>query len=708
MARLWAEQKVDALSQGMSAELNDKAFYQAQQIVSFLKEIHHIPESLGSETSVLRALASSKVIAESATLSKDDRRRQWSADQDFKKINSYLAKLVGYTKADVIYVLDASGKCLLSSNADTDTSFIGSDYKSRDYYTNALKHGSGYQYAMGRITNKPGLFFSTAIRDKERLLGVAVAKINLEQLEPWVRSANSLLVDEYGVIVQAYDKRLELKTLAGNTVDRLTPPQQQARYKSSGLFLLPVLSWEAGTYPLLHQLPNQTDPILLSRQRLDYGLELIATDSMQNLSQDRLNDKLLKFVALALGGLVIQLWLSWRVSIRRAREHTQREIQESEERLRQAQTVAHVGSFDWNPVSGELWWSDEHYRLWGLEPRTIQPSYEIFHQAVHPDDMPLVDELLDQALLGTGCYDCEHRIIRPDGEERYIHGMGEVFFDEYGKAKRMIGTVQDITLRKIADQALIAAKAAAEAANLAKSAFLANMSHEIRTPLNAIMGMAHLIRMGGLRPEQSDRMSKLEAASEHLLKILNAVLELSKIEAGKFELEECPVSVESVIDNVESMVRDSAQGKHLVLKTDIDCMPKPLVGDPVRLQQALLNYASNAVKFTEAGAITLQARIKEESNDSVLICFAVKDTGIGVAPEAMSRLFSSFEQADNSTTRKYGGTGLGLALTRKLAELMGGEAGAESVVGQGSTFWFTVRLRKGMTEAKQEIAFAPR
>lgn len=239
------------------------------------------------------------------------------------------------------------------------------------------------------------------------------------------------------------------------------------------------------------------------------------------------------------------------------------------------------------------------------------------------------------------------------------------------------------------------AKEAAEAASIAKSAFLANMSHEIRTPLNAVTGMAHLIRRGGLTPTQSGQLDKLENAGQHLLGIINAILELSKIEAGKLVLAETPLNVGQVLDNVLTMLQTAAQAKHLNLASQADALPPNLLGDPTALQQALLNYAANAVKFTDVGNVILRVRLQSDEDDAAVLRFEVEDTGIGIPAEAMPRLFAAFEQADNTLTRKYGGTGLGLAITRKLAERMGGTAGASSTPGRGSIFWFTARLKKG-------------
>jgi signal transduction histidine kinase/CheY-like chemotaxis protein/HPt (histidine-containing phosphotransfer) domain-containing protein/PAS domain-containing protein len=242
---------------------------------------------------------------------------------------------------------------------------------------------------------------------------------------------------------------------------------------------------------------------------------------------------------------------------------------------------------------------------------------------------------------------------------------------------------------------LATAKAAAEAANLAKSSFLANMSHEIRTPMNAIVGLTHLLRRGEPRPEQAERLGKIDSAASHLLSVINDILDISKIEAGKLELEQTNFPLGAVIDNVCSMIGDQARAKGLTIEVDPGGVPLWLRGDPTRLRQALFNYTSNAVKFTERGAITLRTGLLEERGEEVLMRFEVVDTGIGISPDKIPSLFAAFEQADASTTRKYGGTGLGLAITRRLVEMMGGETGVQSEPGVGSTFWFTVRLQRG-------------
>jgi len=244
------------------------------------------------------------------------------------------------------------------------------------------------------------------------------------------------------------------------------------------------------------------------------------------------------------------------------------------------------------------------------------------------------------------------------------------------------------------NDALTRAKEAAETANREKSLFLANMSHEIRTPMNAILGMANLMRRSDLPPEHSERLQKIDTSAQHLLSIINGILDISKIESGKLTLEEAQVNLERLISNVYAIMIEQAENKGLSLVVESDKFPTGLLGDAPRLQQALLNYVANAIKFTYKGTVTLQATQYDECDEFVWVRFAVQDTGIGIAPNAQSRLFGIFEQADKSTTRRFGGTGLGLAITRGIAEMMGGNVGVESTPHIGSTFWFTARLRK--------------
>ena len=245
-------------------------------------------------------------------------------------------------------------------------------------------------------------------------------------------------------------------------------------------------------------------------------------------------------------------------------------------------------------------------------------------------------------------------------------------------------------------QRVIEATRAAEAASRAKSTFLANMSHELRTPMNGIMGLTDLALRHADDPKLRDQLGKIALASRHLLSVINDILDISKIEAERLTLEQVPFKFGTVLENLMSLtwqrINDKGLKLHIDMAPEIAC--QSWRGDPLRLGQILLNLTGNALKFTEQGAITVRARWVEESASDVLLRFEVQDTGIGISVEDQKRLFTAFEQADGSMTRKYGGTGLGLAISKRLAHLMGGDAGVESQVGSGSTFWFTVRLGK--------------
>lgn len=244
--------------------------------------------------------------------------------------------------------------------------------------------------------------------------------------------------------------------------------------------------------------------------------------------------------------------------------------------------------------------------------------------------------------------------------------------------------------------ALAIAKEAAESANRAKSMFLANMSHELRTPMNAIIGLTHIVARHNDDPVQESRLDKIGASAHHLLQLLNDILDLSKIEAEKLTLERTEFKVGNLFSNIISLFHDQAMAKDLKLHCDApeSIATLPLVGDPMRLQQILVNLVSNAIKFTDRGTVTIESRQVANEEHSCTIRFAVTDTGIGIAQDIQQRLFSTFEQADGSTTRKYGGTGLGLAISQQLARLMGGEITIESSPGAGSEFAFTLSFER--------------
>ncbi len=302
-------------------------------------------------------------------------------------------------------------------------------------------------------------------------------------------------------------------------------------------------------------------------------------------------------------------------------------------------------------------------------------------------------------------------------EQTFLKRSGEAFEAEISSQVLImrgepviLSTLVDISKRKQAERALrelaatleqrvdertaelAAARDEAKAASRAKSAFLANMSHEIRTPMNAIIGLTHILRSSATTAVDRERLGKVAEAAQHLLEIINDILDLSKIDAGKLELEDMPFDLEALLQRASGLIEGPARGKGLEVVVDTGDLPRSLRGDPTRLTQALVNLLGNAVKFTSRGVISLRGHLLGEEDGCLHIRFEVRDTGPGIAPDRLERLFEAFEQADSSTTRQFGGTGLGLAITRRIAQLMGGTAGVESQLGQGSTFWFTVRM----------------
>jgi two-component system sensor histidine kinase/response regulator len=337
-----------------------------------------------------------------------------------------------------------------------------------------------------------------------------------------------------------------------------------------------------------------------------------------------------------------------------------------------------------------------------------------FQDITHPDDLDRDLALVQRVIEGEiSTYQLEKRYFRKGGDLIWINLTVSPVRGEDGAPKYFISVIEDITEKKrlaaeldgyrqhlevlvnLRTEEAESARAQAEAANLAKSAFLANMSHEIRTPMNAIVGLTHLMKRSGVTPAQAERLDKIDNAGRHLLSIINDILDLSKIEAGRMRLESTDFHLSAILDNVASLIGGQAQAKGLAVTVDPDAVPAWLRGDPTRLRQALLNYAGNAVKFTERGSVALRARLLEENGENFLVRFEVADTGIGIPADKLGSLFEAFEQADASITREYGGTGLGLAITKRLARLMGGDAGVDTEPGRGSTFWFTARLERG-------------
>jgi PAS domain S-box-containing protein len=425
------------------------------------------------------------------------------------------------------------------------------------------------------------------------------------------------------------------------------------------------------------------------------------------------------------------------------RKRAEDALRRSEAYLAEGQRLAHMGSWAWSPAATHqvMYWSEEMYRIFGFDPQDGVPTAEAFQQRLHPEDRDQFQELMRQAAQRSMDYEHVHRIVLPDGTIKYIHAVGHPALDEHGQLIEYVGTAMDVTERKRAEDELgrhrehledlveqrtaqlTEAKFHADAANRAKSDFLANMSHELRTPLNAIIGFSEVLAdktFGDLNAKQDKYVDHVLTAGRHLLNLINDILDLSKVEAGKTELELTAVRIRTLLDDGLLLVREKAMKHGLQLTAEA---PDDLVvtADERKLKQILFNLLSNAVKFTlDGGQIHVRAEVisdllsvfSEQSavsndpsaaasirNPQPAIRISVIDTGIGIESKDQMRLFLEFEQLDTGPDRKHQGTGLGLALSRKFVELHGGRIWVESEgAGKGATFRFVIPLQPRVTD----------
>lgn len=360
-----------------------------------------------------------------------------------------------------------------------------------------------------------------------------------------------------------------------------------------------------------------------------------------------------------------------------------------------AADAAELGIWSLTLADNSILWDDRMFELY-QQPLSLRETgvlYEHWLTRVHPEDAPVAVARLQDAIAGASVFDQVFRIVRPDGTTRTIHAGARIETDCDGNTVKVTGFNRDITSQQDLETSLRLAKEQADAANAAKSTFLANMSHEIRTPLNAVLGMLHLVQGTELSQRQLDYIQKAYGAAESLLGLLNDILDYSKIESGKLQLDLHPFQLESLMCELAIVLGGNHGQKNVEVMFDFDSsLPEVLIGDSQRLQQILINLAGNALKFTEEGNVVVSVRQLAPSSTGVKLRIAISDTGIGISDEQLTHLFKGFAQAETSISRRYGGTGLGLVISKRLINLMGGELQVESCLGQGSRFWFDLDL----------------
>ena len=375
------------------------------------------------------------------------------------------------------------------------------------------------------------------------------------------------------------------------------------------------------------------------------------------------------------------------------RMRAEQRLRDAADRLALAEKAAAFGIWDLDIPTGILTVSDGFVALTGLTEPPGKLNLDRFREIIHPADRDRVQKSMEKTYASNdNRFDLEFRVVRPDGALRWLQAQGRIEMAG-GKPHRAIGASLDITAKKEIHEKLEHALRAAEAAGRAKSEFLANMSHEIRTPMNGIIGMIDLLLDSGLNAEQADYLETIRQCGESLVHVVNSILDLAKMDAGKLDLERAAFSPAAVVSEAARILSSQARERGLAVRAVVDAaVPHTVLGDPLRLKQILLNLLSNAVKFTQEGSVTLALHVSEAGIDAVELCFSVIDTGIGIPPEVRDKIFEPFSQADTSTTRRYGGTGLGLTICQRIAALMEGRIELESEPGRGSTFRFFVAL----------------
>ncbi len=358
-----------------------------------------------------------------------------------------------------------------------------------------------------------------------------------------------------------------------------------------------------------------------------------------------------------------------------------------------AEQMANAGNWRVDYPHETVTWSDNVYRIFGRSPAAFETSLPNIIGSIHPDDRTDVIQSLEMAYALQRDFEHTIRILRPDGEIRYCISRGFCEIGSGGQVSSLFGVIVDITQLKAAEEELKAARQLAEAANHAKSEFLSSVSHELRTPLTSVIGFADLM----LRQEPSKQIQRYltlqRDAGHHLMKLINDLLDHSKIEAGKLDLEAIPFDIRALINSCVEVMMLQATRKGLELDSVISVtIPEILVGDPARLKQVILNLLGNALKFTSTGHVALKVDLTGVASDVVALRFEVRDTGPGIPADKLEGLFQRFAQASVSTARQFGGTGLGLSISKQLVEAMGGSIGVESRPGVGSCFWFNLRL----------------
>lgn len=384
------------------------------------------------------------------------------------------------------------------------------------------------------------------------------------------------------------------------------------------------------------------------------------------------------------------------------------QLSQTNHRLTLALNSAQMGVWDYDPVKNKLHWDKQQFKLFDVLEDEFTGSFESWKNCIHPEDLETAANQSLDALKNSNTFNSEFRIILRNGEIRHIQGLANVIRDENNVATRMIGVNYDISNFKNTQISLQKEKERADIANQAKSQFLATMSHEIRTPLNGIIGLSSIAMQQPMSKELDEYLKLIHQSSSSLLRILNEILDFSKLEVQQLKIQNAPFQLEKIFNEAKGLFTPSAKIKNIFLHLELDsAIENCLIGDEIRIKQVLFNLIGNAIKFTSQGGITIQTKLNRTVDDYVDFSVTVKDTGIGINREDIPKIMRPFEQADSSFSRKYGGTGLGLSISQQLLKLMESSLQIDSELGQGTSMHFHLWLKKTNDIEKKTLEIPP-
>jgi PAS domain S-box-containing protein len=662
----------------------------ADSISRNLHYIAGIPDTFQHASQLWSALNKFGANPQPTTLPKIEAIKKWNADPTQNALSKYSELIRSSLHVDLVFVVNAAGDCIASSNWDKANNLMGTNYTDRKWFVNARNGKSGIQYAVGRVTHIPGMFFATPMMQDGKFLGVVITKVDLTNLEFLTKQTDSYVVDENGVIILAHDKEMEMMSLAGAGVNQMSEKANTDLYLRKNFPELKIEAWKQ--HNILKRIKNESFPhVLASTELIEYNLKVFSKSDLPAYSALE-HEQFSNFLLLSIFGDALILISYAFLSIRNAKNLTK----ESEARLRLILESANCGIWGQSTEGVCTFINAEASRMLAYGPNELVGKS--LYNTLHHNPSEGAKFAMDNCPMDATAKDGKPRHVdnevlwRKDGKSFPVEYATSAIYTN-NDLDGCVVVFNDISERKQQELLLQSAREKAESANRAKSEFLANMSHEIRTPMNAVIGFTDLAIESVDPDEQRGYLKQIKDSSISLLGIINDILDLSKIEAGQMSFEENIFDLDALLSSLNRMFSLRAHEKSLDFKLIKESdIPRLIIGDQFRIRQILTNLLGNALKFTSKGGVEFIVHKELASESAISLEFCIQDTGIGMTAEQLANLFQAFMQADNTISRRFGGTGLGLNISRNLAKLMGGNVIVESNPGVGSAFRFQITL----------------